>query len=171
MNTEDIFDVVNERDEIISRAPRSTVHAQGLLHRAAHIWLFRPNGTLLMQKRSPHKDRFPLCWTSAVSGHVDSGETYLCAAIREYTEELGSTIVPPLKLIAKHHACQETDLEFVEIYSAHVSEEQFPHFNTQEIDELRWFTREQLEQHLASHPSSFAPCFRHLWHLYGPLAP
>ena len=37
---EDIFDVVNEHDEIIDQQPRSLVHSQGLRHRAAHVLVF-----------------------------------------------------------------------------------------------------------------------------------
>ena len=32
--SEEIFDVVNERDEVVGQAPRKEVHARGLLHRA-----------------------------------------------------------------------------------------------------------------------------------------
>ena len=42
--SEEIFDVVNERDEVIGRAPRSEVHARGLLHRATHVLVFNSRG-------------------------------------------------------------------------------------------------------------------------------
>ena len=35
--TEEIFDVVNEHDEVIGAAPRREVHARGLRHRAVHV--------------------------------------------------------------------------------------------------------------------------------------
>ena len=49
---EDIFDVVNDDDEIIGRELRSIVHARGLLHRAVHILVYNAAGQLFLQKRS-----------------------------------------------------------------------------------------------------------------------
>ena len=54
---DEIFDVVNERDEVIGRATRSEVHERGLLHRAVHIFVFNSRGELFIQKRSMSKDR------------------------------------------------------------------------------------------------------------------
>ena len=72
--TEEIFDIVNERDEVIGRAPRAEVHARGLLHRAAHMLVFNSRGEVFLQKRSLRKDRQPGVWDSSASGHVDAGE-------------------------------------------------------------------------------------------------
>ena len=46
---EDIFDVVNEHDEIIDQQPRSLVHSQGLRHRAAHVLVFNKAGQVFLQ--------------------------------------------------------------------------------------------------------------------------
>ena len=35
--SEEIFDVVNERDEVIGRNTRAEVHRLGLQHRAVHV--------------------------------------------------------------------------------------------------------------------------------------
>lgn len=86
---EDIFDVVNERDEVIETKLRSVVHAQGLLHRAVHVFVFNSRGEIFLQKRSMKKDRQPGVWDSSCSGHVDSGETYDETAVRELGEEWG----------------------------------------------------------------------------------
>ena len=58
---EEFFDVVDERDRVIGRAPRSEVHARGWLHRAVHIFVFNSRGELLVQRRSAAMDMFPLC--------------------------------------------------------------------------------------------------------------
>ena len=77
---EDIFDVVNENDEVISREPRSVVHATGLRHRAAHVLVFNAAGNIFLQLRSNTKDNNPGVWDSSCSGHVDAGESYIVAA-------------------------------------------------------------------------------------------
>ena len=89
---EEIFDVVNERDEVIDRQPRSEVHRLGLKHRAVHVLVFNSRGETFLQKRSMTKDREPGKWDSSTSGHVDSGEDYDACAVRELREEIGLTI-------------------------------------------------------------------------------
>ncbi len=81
--TEEIFDVVNERDEVIGRRARSEVHRLGLLHRAVHVLVFNARGDIFLQKRSLNKDRQPGVWDSSASGHLDTGESYDAGAVRE----------------------------------------------------------------------------------------
>ena len=57
--SEEIFDVVNELDEVIGQQPRSEVHRQGLQHRAVHVLLLNARGQVFLQKRSLTKDRQP----------------------------------------------------------------------------------------------------------------
>src|SRR6187401_1192215 len=88
------FDVVNERDEPVSRALRQEVHARGLLHRAVHVLVFDQHGRVFLQKRSMLKDTSPGLWDSSCSGHLDAGEDYDAAAIRELGEEIGVRLKP-----------------------------------------------------------------------------
>src|SRR5438128_2431355 len=113
---EDIFDVVDKRDEVIDRQPRSFVHAHGLLHRAVHVLVFNSKGDLFLQKRSMKKDREPGVWVSSCSGHVDSGETYDETAVRELREEIGLAVKSVPEKLFKIDACKETDAEFVWVY-------------------------------------------------------
>ena len=80
---EEIFDIVNEKDEVIGRLPRSQVHREGHRHRAVHVLVFNKRGELFLQKRSVLKDSFPGRWDSSASGHLDSGEEYDACSIRE----------------------------------------------------------------------------------------
>lgn len=41
---DDIFDIVDMSDGVVGNAPRSVVHANGLLHRASHVLMFRGEG-------------------------------------------------------------------------------------------------------------------------------
>ncbi len=86
---EDIFDIVDEQDRVVGRAPRREVHAKNLHHRATHILVHDAAGRVFLQRRSLTKDTFPGCWDSSCSGHVDTGEDYETAARRELGEELG----------------------------------------------------------------------------------
>src|SRR5258706_661349 len=96
---EEIFDIVNERDEVVGRNTRSEVHRLGLKHRAVHVLVFNARGELFLQKRSLEKDCFPGAWDSSASGHLDSGEDYDACARRELFEELGwEAARPPPRL-------------------------------------------------------------------------
>jgi isopentenyldiphosphate isomerase len=113
---EEIFDVVNERDEVIDRRVRSEVHRLGLLHRAVHILVFNSRGQVFLQKRSMKKDKSPGLWDSSASGHVDAGEPYDTTAVRELREEIGLSLGNPPERLFKIDACPETDNEFVWVY-------------------------------------------------------
>jgi isopentenyl-diphosphate delta-isomerase len=160
---EDIFDIVNERDEVIGRAPRSEVHARGLLHRAVHVLVFNAQGEMYLQKRSTTKDREPGRWGAACSGHVDSGEDYDTAAVREMGEELGWKPAAPLQRILRIEACRETDQEFVWVYRCN-GEGPFT-LNVDEVETGGWFSFPQIEQWLAERPQDFTTAFTALWRL------
>src|ERR1051326_386591 len=113
---EEIFDVVNERDEVIGQKPRSEVHRNGLMHRAVHVLVYNARGQIFLQKRSMKKDRQPGVWDSSASGHVDSGEDYDTTAVREVWEEIGLHLNYTPTRLFKIDACEETDQEFVWVY-------------------------------------------------------
>jgi isopentenyldiphosphate isomerase len=159
--SEEIFDVVNERDEVISRAPRSEVHRHGLRHRAVHVLLYNSHGEVFLQKRSMLKDREPGVWDSSSSGHVDSGEDYDTAAVRELREELGWITTQPLQRLFKLEAGPETDEEFVWIYRCE-GEGPFT-LHPQEIDEGGWFAPGRITEWMRGKPAEFATSFRTIW--------
>lgn len=87
--TDEQLDIVDQHNQIIGRAKRQDIHAQGLRHRSAHVLIYNTDGKLFLQKRSKHKDDFPNYWDSSTAGHVDAGESYDECIVREVKEELG----------------------------------------------------------------------------------
>lgn len=161
MGGEDIFDVVNERDEVIGRAPRSEVHARGLRHRAAHVLVFNARGEVFLQKRSMFKDRQPGVWDSSVSGHVDSGEDYDACAVRETGEELGVTPTEPPECMFKLDACEATGQEFVWVYRArHEGPFTLP---PEEIESGGWFAPAEVTRWMEERREDFATAFAVIW--------
>jgi isopentenyl-diphosphate delta-isomerase type 1 len=158
---EEIFDVVNERDEVIDCKSRSEVHRLGLKHRAVHVLVFNSRGEVFLQKRSMKKDRQPGVWDSSASGHVDSGEDYDAAAVRELKEEIGLTVAQTPKRLFKVAACDETDQEFVWVYRCE-SEGPFK-LNPEEIDNGYWFAPDKVTQWMAERPLDFAPALLFIW--------
>jgi isopentenyl-diphosphate delta-isomerase type 1 len=162
---EDIFDIVNEHDEVIGSKPRSVVHRDGLLHRAVHVLVFNSCGEVFLQKRSMRKDRHPGVWDSSASGHVDSGEDYDTTAVREVHEEIGLQLKSTPQKLFKIPACKETDQEFVWVYRC---ENEGPfELNADEIDSGGWFSPEKLSQWIQERPQEFAPAFLFIWEKLG----
>jgi len=158
---EEIFDVVNERDEIIDRKPRSEVHRLGLLHRAVHVLVYNSRGQIFLQKRSMKKDRQPGVWDSSSSGHVDSGEDYDTTAVREAWEEIGLRLPKVPQRLFKIAACRETDEEFVWVYRCE-SEGPFI-LHPDEIDRGDWFSPEEVTRWVKEKPEEFATAFVYIW--------
>jgi isopentenyldiphosphate isomerase len=106
------------------------------------------------------KDCHPGCWDSSSSGHLDCGETYDVAAVRELHEELGIE-VEELSLIGSLPASGMTGQEFVRIYLAK-HEGPFA-LHPGEISDGRWVTIQELQSWLNERPDEFAPCFHAVW--------
>jgi isopentenyl-diphosphate delta-isomerase type 1 len=157
----EIFDVVNDQDEVVDCRSRREIHQLGLKHRAVHVLVFNSQGKLFLQKRSLEKDCFPGAWDSSASGHLDSGEEYDACALRELKEELGITpISPPVRLF-KIQACPQTGHEFVWVYRCH-SDGPF-NLHPQEIEQGAWFTPAEINEWLHSSPADFAGGFQEIW--------
>jgi len=156
------FDIVDENDRVIGQAPRSSCHGDpSLVHRVAHVLLFNSRGDLLLQKRSVCKDIQPGKWDTSVGGHLDPGETYLEAAIREMREELGVSGVP---LTLLYHSKIRNEIEsenvatYLTIYDGKVI------FAPSEIDEIRFWSPQEIESLLGK--GLFTPNFEEEWALY-----
>src|SRR4029077_6188657 len=83
------FPVVDENDRQIGTSSRLEVHENNFRHRAIHILVFNHSGEILLQKRSPWKDRHPLLWDSSAAGLEELTKDIEEAAMRELMEELG----------------------------------------------------------------------------------
>ena len=157
----DVFDVVNERDEVIDRKPRSEVHLFGLLHRAVHVLVFNARGETFLQKRSMTKDREPGKWDSSTSGHLDSGEDYDACAVRELREEIGLAVTKTPERLFKIAARPETDQEFVWVYRCQAEGPFRLHPN--EIERGDWFAPDKITRWMTKNPDDFASAFRFIW--------
>jgi isopentenyl-diphosphate delta-isomerase type 1 len=158
---EEWFDVVDSEDRVVGRATRAVVHARGLLHRAVHILVFNKVGEVFLQKRSFSKDSSPGLWDSSASGHLDVGEDYDAAAVRELGEEIGLQKIPKLERLFYLKAQPDTGQEFVWVYRL---DHEGPFLlNPAEIDEGRWVSPDELSNWIESQPDAFAVCFRLVW--------
>ena len=161
-NAEEVFDVVDANDEVTGQATRHQVHSEGLIHRAIHIFVLNPAGELFLQKRSHLKDVHPGAWDSSAAGHLDSGEDYDVAAVRELEEELGISAIE-LHRIAKLPPSAATGQEHVVLYRADVGKKAKLRYPCSEIETGAFFPIEVIEAWAKKRPQDFAGGFLECW--------
>ena len=159
--SDELFDVVDADNQITGQLTRGEVHARKLFHRAVHVFVFNKRGDLLLQQRSMFKDAHPGVWDSSVSGHLNVGETYQAAALRELDEEMGIHPETTPEEIARITPCEPTGWEHVRLYLTRHSGA--VHFPAAEVEAAAWFPVAEIEAWTAARPEDFASGFIACW--------
>ena len=159
VTTVEMLDIVDAHNRIIGCAPRREVHRLGLRHRAVHMLILDGDDRIYLQRRSPHKDVDPGLWDTSAAGHVDSGEDYLDAALRELNEELALDDVR-LEALCDLPARPETGEEFVRVYIGRTAGEPRP--DPREIEAGGWWSQADLAEWLAREPAAFTATFQQI---------
>ena len=83
---DDMLDVINEQGEVIDTLPFREVHDKDLLHRFCRVLVINDKDEVILHKRtSLVSDAGRL---DSAGGHLDPGETYEQAIVRELAEEM-----------------------------------------------------------------------------------
>ncbi len=135
MSADELVDVVDERDSVLSQATRGDVRRRNLRHRCVYVLVFNSGGQLLVHQRSPTKDIFPSYWDVAVGGVLTAGETYDAGARRELSEELGVEGVPLRRLFPLRYEDRKTRVQGL-VYSCTC--DQPLRFQASEIATAEW---------------------------------
>ncbi len=158
-NPDEVFDIVDFANRVVGSARRLYIHANSLRHRSVHALVLSSDGKrILLQKRSAYKDSYPLRYTTSVSGHVDRGETYEKALVRETSEEIGlKAAVGDFLYLGCIDASERTGWEFARVYVLN-SDGPF-RFPPEEIDSLDWVSLTDFDADAASNPERYTPAF------------
>ncbi len=144
MESEELLEVVDYKGNVIACVPRNAVHGDpSLMHRVVHVLVCNTRGDILLQKRSMRKDVAPGKWDTSVGGHVGVGEDLLSSSKREMNEELGINGHEPEVLYSYIHS-NKYETEMVTTFRC-FCESGFS-FNREEIDDLRFWSREEIER-------------------------
>jgi isopentenyldiphosphate isomerase len=136
-DSEEVFDLVDERDVVIGQVRRGDAHHNpDLIHRSVQVLVFDRQGRLLLQRRSLTKDLFAGYYCASASGHVAAGDEYACAAKREVSEELGVSLA--LTPLGKTLVRSAYETEWTSVFVAR-SDGPF-HFHHSETDGGEFFT-------------------------------
>lgn len=149
--------IVNDSDEVIGSVERIEAIKEGAIRRASRVFVFDEVGRLLVQRRSGSVFS-PLLLDQSVGGHVDENESYHEAAVRELYEELG------LKMqIEEIVTSYRTKRFFNGIYRLIIPQDTPINFNEEEVSEVIWFKRVELEKMMQESPESFTNSFIEIW--------
>lgn len=85
----ELLDVLDEEGNLIGKKEdKDSIHEKGLWHREVCALIRNEKGEYLIQKRAATKKQAPNKW-GMTAGHVDAGENFDEAIVREIKEELG----------------------------------------------------------------------------------
>lgn len=153
--------LVSENDEVLGLMEKMQAHQNGILHRAFSVFLFNANGEMLLQKRAAGKYHSPNQWTNACCSHPKPGETYLEAANRRISEELGiqTTLTKKFHFIYKADVGQNLwEHELDHVFTGNF-EGEF-HLNPKEVSEVRYISMDNLEKEMKNNPENFTEWFK-----------
>lgn len=154
----ELFDIIDENDQVIGQETRTVVHQRGLWHRGVHILLFTSESKLLVQQRSRTKSQSPLTFDCSVSEHVQAGENYHNAALRGLKEELGLEGIKLQPIIKFKMNYGPNDNEISTIYKGSVDPDRV-RFDTGEIERVGVYSLEELGTLLEQKPEIFSYWF------------
>lgn len=135
---------------VIGIAPRKKCHGDPtLIHRSVHVVVYASNGDILLQKRKMTKDIQPGKWDTACGGHLDPGDTFETAAVRELSEELG-LVLPPEKFryLFDYKVRNAIESENVRVFAITSDGPFFP--QESELDGVQFYPAETLKNRLFS---------------------
>ena len=161
----ELLDVVNDDDMVITQEMRSIVHRQGLQHRGVHVFMVTSEGQLLVQQRGCHLETYPLALDCSVSEHVKAGEDYRQAANRGMAEELGLHGVRTHALVKFKMVYGPNDFEICLLYEGCVNPIQVQ-FDPLEVEKITYYHLEELEALIQSGEAVFSSWFVQLLKWY-----
>jgi isopentenyl-diphosphate delta-isomerase len=157
--------LVDEQDREIGYLDKASAHlGQGVLHRAFSLFVFNPQGELLLQQRAPDKRLWPGYWSNTCCSHPRRGETLETAIHRRLHEELG--LQCPLQFLFKFEYQAQFDAEGAEhelcwVYAGRSAAT--PTVNINEISALRYISPDALDAEMTQQPQTFTPWFKIEW--------
>jgi isopentenyl-diphosphate delta-isomerase len=157
--------LVDRNDVEIGYVDKSAAHdAGGMLHRAFSLFIFDPDGKLLMQQRSTSKRLWPLYWSNSCCSHPRRGESMDEATRRRLQDELN--IEAELEFVYKF-AYQASygelgaENELCWVYLGRTAGTIVP--NRNEIADTRLLGATELQHELDTSPGQFTPWFKLEW--------
>ena len=146
--------LVNEADEVIGTRIRGEADPQDI-YRVSCLWITNSKGEILIAQRSHSKDKDPGKWSTAVSGTVDEGEEYDDNMVKEAKEELGIVVTANNLRKGPKTLLHGKNRFFCQWYFLTSDVTDFV-LQKEEVEAVRWISKEELSEEIAKHPEKFA---------------
>ncbi len=143
---DELVDVVDEDDRVVSVVPRREMRARNLLHRCTYVLVERSDGLIHVHRRTETKDVDPGKYDMLPGGVCGAGETYDDCAVRELAEELGIEGVEP-RFRFKHRYSEPDGEAWGAVYDVAWDGPIVP--KAEEVAWYGWVTSEVLDRMLA----------------------
>ncbi len=150
--------IVDEEDNILYYKDDKDRDAHKEVTRISGLWVSAPNGDVLLAQRGLNKKSGPGLWGPAAAGSVEEGETYESNIIKEAEEEIGlkdlkPTLGPKLRRSTSH--------EYFAQWFSVVVDRNYPFIKQDnEVESIKWFTRDELVKLLNEKPEMFIKNFK-----------
>jgi 16S rRNA (adenine1518-N6/adenine1519-N6)-dimethyltransferase len=152
---------VDENDNQIGTGRREEAWLKGYYTRNVRVVIRDRSGKFLSQKRSLKKGTYPGMWTVAAGGHVDAGETWKKAALREMKEEIG--VSAKVRFVGKFTVIDNTDnkkvRQMIRVYESVIDSSTRFDLEINEVDEIKWYELDDLKRLMQKNPNKFTPSF------------
>ena len=156
--------LVDAGDREIGTEEKMEAHRRGLLHRAISVFVFRPDGSLLLQRRAWEKYHSGGLWTNTCCTHPRPGESVAAAARRRLREEMGFEC--ELREVFDFTYRAELDGELIEHELDHVFFgvwDGTPAPNPDEVAEWRWDPPSRFPGAFRDEPQAYTAWFPIAW--------
>lgn len=163
-NEDELFEAFDDEGRQIGLRPRSVVHATGVWHRSVNVIVLRPNGEMLLQRRSVLKDVCPDVWDLSVAEHLKPGEAFADAACRGLEEELSLRDIELVsvgtersyKLELREEGVRDFELQrlFVGVTDA------APVADSEEVADVRYISLDKVREIRSRSPAELTPWLR-----------
>lgn len=138
---QELLDIVDDDDCVIGQAERSEIYKGDINEpkniRVIDAFIKNDKGQLFIPRRQSNKRLFPSCLDTSVGGHVDAGEEYETALIREAEEELHIDLhTMPFILLGKMTPKEDGAKAFIQVYE--IKSNITPAYNIDDFSDSYW---------------------------------
>ena|GEM_PF-930928 len=135
--------------------------------KVAVLWMLNEHDEVLLAQRALDKAQDPGVWGPAVTGKLESGESFDEALVRETEEELGlkTTDYTPRFLLEADYNHPDGEVRQFGVYAAILPKAKTAliRIDPKEVAGIRWFAIDELKQKMASTPNELVPSAGSVW--------
>ena len=159
----EVISLANEQDYPVDTFMRTgnETRPAGEYPMIAGVFLFNSKDNIILQKVAYTKKVDAGKWSYSAGGHVDAGESYEQAALRELAEEMG-VVASHAEFVGRGYTLREgKPRAFHHVFKV-VSDDPIV-FDPKEVAETKEFTIAELVEQIKTHPENFKDIFAQIF--------